>query len=137
MRRQKPEQQPCRRAAVAHIQHLGGFREPAQPDAVHSPDTGAFAGDGDSQRAERGGGGVHILALQQAGDPGAADGHATQHQRAMRDGFVTGNIRRAGKGVGRAGMEGAGGHWASSMGEGGGGVVTTCLTHGKHRPVGF
>ena len=90
--RQDTQQKPRRGAAIAHVQHLGGFGQTANPDTGHSPIAGTLARYLHAQCPKRCGGGMDVIAFQQSCDARLSDRKPTQHQGAMGDRFIAGHI---------------------------------------------
>ena len=67
------------------------------------PHTASFGGAGDlrTHRFKRFGGMYDVFAFQKAGDFGDARRQRAKHQRAVRNGFITRDTQRAGKGGGQ------------------------------------
>ena len=68
-----------------------GCAKPADTDAAHRQATSPGPLHLRAQRPHRLGGVEHVLALEQAGDPGLADRQRPQNQRAMRNRLVAGH----------------------------------------------
>ena len=79
--------------ATSGIKHVDsarsiGLGEAADPDPANPPDPGLLALEADPERAQRGGGGEHVGALEQPAHPAVADGHRAQQQGAVGQGLV-------------------------------------------------
>ena len=88
MRGDEAHQQPCRRAAVAHVERRLRLKKGADADAVNRPASLAGALQVGAHRPHRGGRRQHVLAFEQTGYPALAHRQRRQHQRAMTDRFV-------------------------------------------------
>ena len=80
--------EPHASAGIAVVDHVFGFQQPADAEALDAPDAAVGAGDGRAEGAHRLGGGEHVLALEQALDRGLADGERAEHEGAVRDRLV-------------------------------------------------
>ena len=108
-------QQPRRGAGVAEVEHVVRLAAAADAEAAHPPQPGAHVLDHGAQRPQGGGGGQHVLALQQAADVGLAQRQGAEHQGAVRHRFVAGRTDPAvqsgdgaGDQLGRCGSRGQG-----------------------------
>src|SRR5262249_38642008 len=93
--RDRPYHQPAAGGGIAEIQHAIGSAEAADADPVDAP--GALAGslDRGTQGPHRLAGADHVVALEQPGNFGLADGERTDDQRPVRDRLVTGYAHAA------------------------------------------
>ena len=81
------------------------LREAGDADAVHRPGEIAGSFHLGAQRPHRLGGIEHVLALQQARNPGFADRQRAQNQGAVRNRLVAGNPDLPGQGAAGAGLQ--------------------------------
>ncbi len=108
--RHRAHDEPAAGAGIAEIERRRRLRKPRHPHALYRP--GALAGplDARAQRPHHFRGIDHVLAFQKTADPGFADGHGRQDQRAMRDRLVARHPhaalqrRRAARGQRRSGQ---------------------------------
>jgi hypothetical protein len=107
---QHPRQQACGGAGIAHVQHVVRLGQSADATPGHTPNAAGLLHIR-AQSPHRGGGTEHVLAFQQAIDPGLADGERGEHQGAVANGFVAGHADAARQGCGRTlGAQGVLGH---------------------------
>ena len=114
---QDAREQAGRGAGVAEIEHVGGLAAAAHAEAADPPDAAgsgpASCIDLGAQRAQRGGGAQHVLALEQAAHGGFAQRQRAEHQGAMGHRFVARRAHaalQAGDGAGdKLGRMGSGG----------------------------
>ncbi len=85
-------------AEVQNVLRLAECADAASPDAPYAVLRPFGLG---AQAAHRLGGGEHVLALQQAGDPCFAQRQAAQHQGAVRNGLVARHAGGAGQSIRR------------------------------------
>src|SRR5690348_2975655 len=81
-------QQPRRRPGISEIEHVTGLPAAADAKTPYPPQPRAEMLDLSPQRPQGSGGGQNILALEQAADLGFPQRQGTEHQGAVRDGFV-------------------------------------------------
>ena len=93
-------QKARRGARIAHVERGFGLEQPADADAVDHPHPVILPDDVRAHRAHRGGGGEHVLTLQQPFDAAFTDRERGEHQRAVADRFVARNGDGAAKGGG-------------------------------------
>ena len=97
-----------RRAAVPELPMSStscGSRKRAQPGANHPPLARRILRHRCAKRPHGGRGAQHILTFQQAGNTGLANGQRREHQGAVGNRFVAGNVDGAGQGRGAVGGE--------------------------------
>jgi hypothetical protein len=109
----QPHQEARRGARIAHVERRSRLQQRADTDAVDAPFAFAGALDAGAHGAHGGGGGQHVLALEQAANPRLAHGQRAQHDRAVADRLVAGHADLA--------LEGPGGQEAARCGGGIGG----------------
>ena len=115
--RQQAAEQAGGGAGIAHVEHVGRLDQAADAAAGDAPGARPpSCVDLGAQRAHGGGGAQHVLAFQQAGDLGGADGQRAEHQGAVADRLVArARAKRPESGAGgRAARSGRGGvgSWA-------------------------
>ena len=101
-------EQPHGGARIAEIEHLIRLAEAADAPPPDAPAAVFAARDLRPQRAERGGGAHHVLALEEPVDRALADRERRQHEGAVRDRLVAGHMQAAGQSF--AAVCGHGGH---------------------------
>ena len=94
--------QPRARPGVAEIEPLRGLDEAADAGAADPPAPRRVARHGGAERPAGRGGAQHVVAFEQALDPGLADREQAEDERPMRDRLVAGR-RAAGLAADRAG----------------------------------
>ena len=92
------------RAGISHIQGLGGGLQAVKPNTVNNHVLLFRALDANTHRLQGTQGRQTILAREEARDVGNTLGNSSQHQGAMRDGFVTGDCQLALGNTARAGQ---------------------------------
>ena len=100
---EQADEQPRRRAAVAHIQCGGRFLELTDAAAGNVPDPVRMSDHMRAQRPHRGGGVQDVFALQKPVNHGFSGRGSAQHQSAVRDAFVARRRDSAGQRSGAAG----------------------------------
>ena len=99
VRRQKPHQQARRGARVAHVENRTGLDETADAAPLDPPDADSIHHGVPFYRGTQGAHGVrrsqHVRRFQQSLDPAFPDGDTGDHQGAVRDRLVSGNLGSA------------------------------------------
>ncbi len=94
---QNARQQACRRAGVAHIQHICWFTQLANAQPAHAPVPRRILRNIGPQGAHGRCGAQHVLALQKPGDMCFPPREGGKHERTVADGFVTRHTDGTGK----------------------------------------